>query len=215
MHPGPLIFQVSEQESEFGAPIGVYQAWFRGVDQRQSHGLEWRFEIDDAGPWKGKIVSRATGRTPSPKNACSRILSGLIGRPLKEGDQVDIGPCLNRRYTITVENNSCNTGTRVGTVLPPVAAAPAGNGGAVRHPTSAEGVSAAGSPVFEVWDSRIKQPVRKSEVEIQRAIDTLGIPPEKIQMRRPGQVGAWQSAAAFGFRRCSEPDPENLDTIPF
>jgi hypothetical protein len=68
-----------------GVPPGNYAAKFAGVESvtndKYGDGLRWKFAISQ-GPQSGQVASRVTGLTPSPKNGCGKMLSGLVGRAL-------------------------------------------------------------------------------------------------------------------------------------
>jgi hypothetical protein len=91
-----------------GVPVGNYTATFAGTEVQPANkeksyppGIRWKFTID-AGPCAGQTASRITGSVPSPKNNCGKVLSGLLGRPLREGEQIDPDQFLNKRYMVVV-----------------------------------------------------------------------------------------------------------------
>jgi hypothetical protein len=109
--------------SSGGVPVGSYTGKFLGVEnvpenpeKRYGAGLRWKFGID-VGPHEGQTVSRVTGTAPSIKNGCGKMLSGLIGRSLKEGEQVDPDIYLGKRYMLVVAAGQ-EGGTRVEAVIP-------------------------------------------------------------------------------------------------
>jgi hypothetical protein len=104
-------------------PVGSYVGTFVGVeevpakpDSQYGPGLRFKFAIE-SGPYAGQIVSRVTGTTPSVKNACGGILSGLLGRPAKEGEQIDTAKYVGRRYMLVVADGK-EGGTRVEAIMP-------------------------------------------------------------------------------------------------
>jgi hypothetical protein len=106
-----------------GVPVGNYTGSFAGVEPQPENkdkgygaGLRWKWTID-AGPQAGQTVSRVTGPTPSPKNGCGKVLAGLLGRALKEGEQLDPTQCVGKRYMIVVAAGP-QGGTRVEAVIP-------------------------------------------------------------------------------------------------
>jgi hypothetical protein len=112
--------------SSGGVPIGNYTATFAGIEAQPANkekgyaaGLRWKFTID-AGPHAGQTASRITGTTPSPKNGCGKMLSGLIGRALKEGEQIEPDTYIGKRYLLVVA-----AGQGGGTRVEAVAATPA------------------------------------------------------------------------------------------
>jgi len=109
--------------SSGGVPIGNYTGTFTGTEvtppkpeKGYGAGLRWKFQID-AGTCAGQTTSRVTGTSPTPKNGCGKLLSGLIGRALKEGEQVDPDNFIGKRYMIVVAA-SREGGTRVEAIVP-------------------------------------------------------------------------------------------------
>jgi hypothetical protein len=104
-------------------PVGSYTGKFAGIEEvpanpekKYGTGLRWKFVID-AGPHDGQVVSRITGTTPSVKNSCGKLLSGLLGRALKEGEQIDPDVFLGKRFMLVVAAGQ-EGGTRVEAVIP-------------------------------------------------------------------------------------------------
>jgi hypothetical protein len=106
-----------------GVPVGNYTGTFAGIETTQGipekgygPGIRWKFTID--GPAQvGQTASRVTGSTPSPKNGCGKMLSGLIGRAIKEGEQIDPDTFKGKRYMIVVAASQ-GGGTRVEAIVP-------------------------------------------------------------------------------------------------
>ena len=108
--------------SRGGVPAGNYTGVFAGLEdvppnteRKLDAGIRWKFTIDD-GPYKGEIASRITGSRPSIKTNCGKMLSGLIGRPLRENEQIDTDNYLGKRYVIVVERGQ-EGATRVEVVI--------------------------------------------------------------------------------------------------
>src|SRR5262249_43327176 len=112
--------------SSGGVPAGNYQGEFLGVESFQdqakkyAEGLRWKWKII-ASPQAGQIASRITSAHPSPKNACGKIISGLLGRALKPEEEIDIDSLIGKAFLLIVAQ--ADTGTRVETVMPMPAAA--------------------------------------------------------------------------------------------
>jgi hypothetical protein len=113
--------------SSGGVPAGSYNGTFAGIEAQPENkekgypaGIRWKFIID-AGPHAGQTASRITGTTPSPKNGCGKMLSGLIGRALKEGEQIDPDAYIGKRYLLVVAAGQ-GGGTRVEAIAPAPAA---------------------------------------------------------------------------------------------
>jgi hypothetical protein len=109
------------KENKYGVPVGNYVAKFVGVETNthpeHGEGLEWIFEVTK-GPHAGAKTSRTTGTVPSGKNACGRILGGITGGAISPGVEVNLAHYVGKKFLVMVENNSTNTGTRLGTVMP-------------------------------------------------------------------------------------------------
>jgi hypothetical protein len=104
-------------------PVGQYRATFEGVEEQPANvqkgyaaGLRWKFKVV-SGPHAGLATSRVTGATPSPANACGKILSGLVGRAIKEEEEFDPDQYRGRKYLVIVEAAQ-GGGTRVAAVVP-------------------------------------------------------------------------------------------------
>lgn len=121
-------------------PAGSYSAKFVGVEPFQSKdgkygdGLRWKFQIV-GGSLNGQVASRITGPTPSPKNSCGQVLSGMLGKSLQADQEFDIDLLVGRTFLIVVKATA--NGTRIETVveLPKVEAAPS-SVGTEHNPTS-------------------------------------------------------------------------------
>jgi len=103
-----------------GVPAGSYLAAFLGVEATNNEfgdGLRWQFEVA-AGPSKGSKTSRTTSQSPTPKNACGKMLAGLSGKPLIPGEDHDVEAYVGKKFIIVVVNTDSG-GTRVESVSPP------------------------------------------------------------------------------------------------
>lgn len=106
-----------------GVPAGTYSATFAGVEPQPADaargygaGIRWKFSIE-SGPQVGQSASRITGTTPSPKNGCGKILSGLLGRALAQGESIDPDQFIGKRYMIVVASGP-QGGSRIEAVVP-------------------------------------------------------------------------------------------------
>lgn len=109
--------------SSGGVPAGSYTGSFAGVEGQAADaakgygpGLRWKWTIT-AGQYVGQTASRVTSETPSPKNACGKMLSGLLGRALKEGEMIDPDLYIGKPYMLVVAAGR-QGGTRVEAVVP-------------------------------------------------------------------------------------------------
>ena len=203
--------KVKMGESKFGAPLGPpYAAEFVQVEEVEAKantnlgpGWRWQFRIVE-GEHAGNIVSRTTGREPSAKNACGKMLQAVIGRQVAVNEEVDLAPYVGRRYLVTMEPDFTGKGTRVSTA----AACPAANGPAPRPlpavkkppppppPPAAE--PEAGPSMFWYQPRKGEAPELGTETEVQTWIDANGLDPAKVALCAEGE-GEWKPAAAFGF----------------
>lgn len=128
MGPGQLRQQGQQEEAKpalslratpGGVPAGMYpQAILIGVHEQPADpvrgyeaGVRWVFEIAN-GPYRGLKTGRITGRNPTPRNACGRMLAGLTGQPLDMSGDTDLGQLIGRPYAVVVAGTESG-GTRV------------------------------------------------------------------------------------------------------
>jgi hypothetical protein len=100
-----------------GVPVGSYHARFTGVEAVNNEfgdGLRWNFEIT-AGTNAGRIVSRTTAKTPTPRNTCGKLLSGITGKPLTIGGEFELAAFAGRPYLVVVTEGQTGS-TRVDAV---------------------------------------------------------------------------------------------------
>jgi hypothetical protein len=109
--------------SSGGVPVGNYTGTFAGLEPQPENkekgyaaGLRWKFVIN-AGLHSGQTASRISSATPTPRNSCGKMLSGLIGRALKEGEQIDPDQYIGKPYMIVVAAGQ-QGGTRVEAIVP-------------------------------------------------------------------------------------------------
>jgi hypothetical protein len=101
-------------------PVGVYDAKFVGIE-RKTHpefgdGLRFEWCIV-GGKCDGKSAYRTTGTTPTPRNACGKMLAALAGveKPT-DGLSVDADAAIGRLFTIVVEASESGA-TRVASAI--------------------------------------------------------------------------------------------------
>lgn len=66
----------------------------------------------DSGEEPAAIVSE----TPTMRNACGRILAGMLGRPLKPEEAISWADFEGQKFIVVVVQNRSGTGTTVGDV---------------------------------------------------------------------------------------------------
>ncbi len=104
-------------KSQFDVPVGKYLAQFDGVTLKEASGkldekgkpmppaMTWDFTIID-GEHAGKKVDRLTGRMPTPKSACGKMLAAISDEVLRDGAEIDLGQFYGKTYRITVEEGN-------------------------------------------------------------------------------------------------------------
>jgi hypothetical protein len=107
----------------FGAsvPPGAYRARFLGCSPSKPHaeygpGIAFEFAIV-GGQFDGEKVGRVTGLRPTPKNACGKLVRGLLGRAPSPGESVDLDGPVGKSFHVTVEETDTGS-TRVSGVFP-------------------------------------------------------------------------------------------------
>lgn len=109
--------------SSGGVPVGNYVGTFAGVEAQPENkekgyaaGLRWKWTVD-SGPQAGQTTSRVTGASPSPRNGAGKILAGLLGRAIAEGEAIDPDTFIGKKYMLVVATGQ-GGGTRVEAVVP-------------------------------------------------------------------------------------------------
>jgi|SRR5579884_1659848 len=103
-----------------GVPIGNYRAKFVGVSEGQNDKgsfLRWEWEIVQ-GEHKGQKASRITSTAPTLKNACGKIVSGLIGKTLTQDIEFDSAAYVGKEYVVVVTAANDGGATKVEAVVP-------------------------------------------------------------------------------------------------
>ena len=106
-----------------GVPVGNYSATFIGTKEQAANaqkgygpGIRWEWKIT-VGPQAGQVASRITGPLPTPKNGAGKMLAGILGRALKEGEEIDLQAYVGKPYMIVVAAGQ-QGGTRVEAIMP-------------------------------------------------------------------------------------------------
>jgi hypothetical protein len=89
--------------SAFRLYPGHHVAEFMGIEEGYSeHGpyLLWNFCVKHGR--RGTFVNRATGIEPIDGSSCARMLAGVLGRAVFEGDLGFVGLYVGRSYSILV-----------------------------------------------------------------------------------------------------------------
>src|SRR5262245_64385433 len=103
-----------------GGPIadGRYSATFKGVEKAEARewqgkmleeGRRWSFAITNGPPGvAGRTVQRITQAKPTDKNACGKMIVGLLGRVPQVGESVGtaIAGCVGKAYHVVVSKGT-------------------------------------------------------------------------------------------------------------
>lgn len=106
-NPNPWVVQQSKQAVE-AAPVGFHLAEFIGVaDVTMKDGaVKWRFAWKvKAGEHAGKEASALCDRNLSPTTLPGVLIAGLLGGPVKPGDNVEaaVKGCIGQTYMVAVQ----------------------------------------------------------------------------------------------------------------
>jgi hypothetical protein len=105
--------------SAFSFPTGIHKARFEGVSdmpgspclgkegRMMPSACRWRFRIF-TGRYVNKTLDRITGKIPTDKNACGRMVDGLAGRQLPIGETFDPHTKVGQTYYVTVGRSRNN-----------------------------------------------------------------------------------------------------------
>ena len=87
------------------------------VTNKYGEGLQWEFQVV-GGQYDSAKVGRFTTAAPTPKNACGRLLAGLIGKPLTIAEAIDPQTYIGKVYAIVVVATQ-NGGSKVESAATP------------------------------------------------------------------------------------------------
>jgi hypothetical protein len=103
----PWVVKVAKQTEPL--PVGQYVADFKGVADYTLPGttdVRWRWAWTVAtGDKAGKEASALTNQSISPNTLPGRLIEGLLGTALKDGDHVKglVDACVGKRYLVSVQ----------------------------------------------------------------------------------------------------------------
>jgi hypothetical protein len=205
-------------------PAGVYKATFKGIFPLRNDEVrydadgrpmppacEWRLEIV-SGPLRGRHATRITSKEPTRGNACGKLLTGLLGRPLEVGESADPAAYIGKAYTIVVGVGNNPDKTQVMQLLPADAdeAPPA----PVPAPVPAPAPLANGTPAPAASSNDKKWSlfvglghpvVTLTHTELQRRLTDMMVGPpearEGLKMVRVAHAGKqdWENPTKHGF----------------
>src|SRR5262249_54168380 len=67
----------------------------------------WQWEITE-GPAKGQIIGRITSDSPTMRNSCGTLLSGLVGRPIRADEDIEPKDYVGHLYQVVVSPSKEN-----------------------------------------------------------------------------------------------------------
>ena len=191
-------------KSQFEMPDGRYLAKFLGCTMKDLQpgesprigmdgkpmppAMTWDFEIVE-GDQKGKKCDKLTGRVPTPKSGCGKMLSAIADTVLKDGIEVDIANYVGKLYRITVAEN------RVTENPPPIRV--------YDHEPSAAQVQNQWPALWDVADGENNM-TSQDTTTVQRLIEA-GADPLKLWLKPAGaDAKQAKTAAGWGFKKPEE-----------
>lgn len=205
-------------ESQFEMPNGKYLARFLGVSMRDLKpgekpkigqdgnpmppAMTWNFEIIE-GEQAGKRSDRLTGRVPTAKNGCGKMLAAISDKILEEGEEVDIDAFIGRVYRITVMDN------RISDSAPPTLVHD-------HRPASSGSATPSASDPNARWDysDGAAVAVNQTTADVQAFFDQSKVEPTRIRVKPAGAPKEQaKTADQWGFRAAST--EQQNDPIPF
>lgn len=215
-------------KSAFEMPDGKYLAKFIGTTLREEPpgaaprlgqdgkplppAMTWDFEIAE-GPETGKKADKLTGRIPTHKSGCGKMLAAVSDSILKDGQEIDLQQFVGMLYRITVLENRVSDNpapVRVyGSANQPSAEFP-------KSPTIAGGGThdPATGQSHQTWDVSDGTNVLKGQTpaQVQAFIDEFKLDAGAIRVKPAGAPrDAAKLASECGFRSFNPAE----DPIPF
>lgn len=206
-------------KSQYDVPVGKYTARFTGVTLKDPSGkldekgkpmppgMTWDFVIV-GGEHDGKQVDRLTGRIPTPKASCGKMLAAISDEVLKDGAEVDLGQFVGKLYRITVEESNGDR-TRLSDSPAPVRIyderpmAPAAPGAGKTPPKPPAGKPKAKPASESKWmlhDPAAGEYVAKTGAEVEKFLDE----------------NKFEASAVFVYPDDgTDPDPKTADAFGF
>jgi hypothetical protein len=208
-------------KSQFEMPDGKYLAKFLGCTLRELQpgetpklgqdgkplppAMTWDFEIIEGPADKpdpanvGKKADKLTGRMPTPKSGCGKMLAAIADAVLKDGVEVDIANYVGKVYRVTVIENRVSE-----------------NPGPSRiHDYQSPSSASFGTPSRR-WDVSDGQNVMsaQSDADVCRLIEA-GADPTALKLKPAGAPREQaKTAAEWGFKAAPEPAGLKPDGTP-
>jgi hypothetical protein len=102
----PWVVQPPKQTAQ--VPVGAYTAEFVGLEDfalPTSGEVKWKWRwLVKAGPEQGKEATALTDRVIRPTTLPGELISGLLGRPLVNGENIKaaVDACKGKHYMVVV-----------------------------------------------------------------------------------------------------------------
>jgi hypothetical protein len=181
-------------QSQYDVPNGKYLARFLGVTMREDKpgdkprlgddgkplppAMTWDFEIAE-GSAVGKRCDKLTGRVPTPKSGCGKMLMAIADAVLADGQSVELDDFVGSFYRVAVIDNRVSDSPAPVRVQAPTAgaafaAAPAGR-------------PSAGDPAAR-WDASDGAAVMPNltSFEVQAFLNENKVPADRIRVKPAG-----------------------------
>jgi hypothetical protein len=183
-------------------PAGWYTAKFIGVVEREPikddkfgrgsvERMAWKFEITD-GPRRGETIEQESGRVPSPKSTCARIVAGLSGGKIAVGDEVDPDYYVGKLYKLKVSvNPNSDKGNLHVSDIEPLDGLPSS------APPAAAAATTTNGDCYWI-DSGNAGVTKGTSEDVRHLIFSGGYKAADLQIRRVGE-NDWKPASEFGF----------------
>ena len=94
--------------------IGSYEAIFtRYEEDEMEHGPVFKlyFKITNDEEYQGKELSRLVSQKFNPKSNLFQTVQGLLGRPIRPGEEIDLDDLLGRPCVLNIGHNVRERGT--------------------------------------------------------------------------------------------------------
>jgi len=94
--------------------IGFYEGVFaRYEEDEMEHGPVFKlfFKITNDEEYEGKEVSRLVSQKFNPKSNLFQTVQGLLGRPIRPGEEIDLDDLLGRPCVLNIGHNVRERGT--------------------------------------------------------------------------------------------------------
>jgi hypothetical protein len=94
--------------------IGSYEAIFTRYEEGEmEHGPVYKlfFEITNDEEYEGKELSRLVSQKFNPKSNLFQTVQGLLGRPIRPGEEIDLDDLVGRPCILNVGHNVKERGT--------------------------------------------------------------------------------------------------------